>query len=96
MSAKNKKVILIYGSFKEPTQGENFIVLRYPACRIPWSKKIVPAINRLVRPWFPEGGQSRDRFWNVDGGYESLWETTLTPRYEWDGDKLVKVNRTGD
>jgi hypothetical protein len=92
---------MVYGNFIEPTMGKNFVMMRIPAGRQPWTKKIAPAINRLVRPWF--SADDRDRYWNVDGEptilceddgtpkSKRLWETTLTPRYEWNGSEIVKV-----
>lgn len=85
-------VFIVYGSFTEPTMGKNFIVVRMPEGRVPWSKKIVPAIHRLVSPWFNRGV---DKHWYVDGendhgpGEPPLWETRTTARYEWTGRSLV-------
>ena len=91
-------VFIVYGSFIEPIKGHNFVVVRMPVGRQPWKKKIVPAIHRLVSPWFPKGNDHR---WNVDGesvmrpGERRLWDTKIAPRYEWNGTKLVSkgVNR---
>ena len=90
------KTFCVFGLFKEPTTGNNFIVVRVPEGRIPWSKTVAPAISRLVRPWFDRDMGPRDRTWNVDvdrrrPGKKPLWELRDTPRYEWDGKKLARM-----
>jgi hypothetical protein len=83
---------LVYGSFSVPnTDNLNFIIVRMPAGRVPWSKKIAPAINRLVKPWHRPG--DREKFWDIDGDDEkgSLWAVTLTRKFEWNGAELREV-----
>lgn len=46
--------ILVYGDFLEPTMGKNYIIVFVPSGRIPWSKKIAPAIDRLVQSFVPK------------------------------------------
>lgn len=47
-------VVLVYGGFTVPGYGVNFIVLSYSSGRVPWAKEILPAVARLVQPWFPK------------------------------------------
>lgn len=91
-------VFTVYGSFTEPTKGKNFIIIRIPSGRVPWAKKIAPAINRLIGPWMHAGLKGHDRFWGVDGehvirlGDKRLWDCTeSTIRYEWSGHSLERV-----
>ena len=46
--------VLVYGSFKVPGFDTNFIVVSYSSGRVPWARKIFPAVARLVQPWFPK------------------------------------------
>ena len=90
---------IVYGDFTEPTKGVNFIVVRRPSGRFPFQKKLVPAIEKLIRPWFPADATSRrDRLWNVDGdplrpGQPMLWQTKVARRFEWDAatEQLVEA-----
>jgi hypothetical protein len=40
---------MVYGSFTEPTMGKNFFIVRMPAGRVPWARKIAPAITCVGR-----------------------------------------------
>jgi hypothetical protein len=59
-------VFMVFGGFNEPTTGKNFIVVRMPKGRVQWSKKIVPAINKLLSPWHTEEQHTahKRRKWN--------------------------------
>ena len=96
---------MVYGSFTEPTTDKNFIIVRMPSGRVPWSKKIQPAINRLVGAWFTPEQRERDRrakwlgselgcFWQVEGDPDpenSLWFLKQpVARYEWNGEALIE------
>ena len=88
-------VFMVYGCFEVPgtDRGKgtvNFIIVRKPAGRIAWSKKVAPAINRLVREWYP-ARTHKDNFWNCEGVEAKLWGTELTRRFEWNGSDLVEV-----
>lgn len=93
------ETFIVYGSFDEPNTGKNFIVVRMPSGRVPWSKKIAPAINKLVKQWYHQNTKEKDRFWNLEGENVvgprdiRLWDTTTTVRYEWNGTELVRVLR---
>jgi hypothetical protein len=52
MKSKGTRWLVIYGSLTEPSTRLNFVCVRIPSGRVPWRKKIVPAIERLVRPWY--------------------------------------------
>jgi hypothetical protein len=98
---------LVIGSFTEPTTGKNFIVVRIPKGRVPWSRKIVPAINQIVKEWFTEEMRQADKHakrrerekeckWHVEGEDEedTLWYLKQSvARYEWSGEMLVKVDQ---
>lgn len=99
---------MVYGSFTEPTTGKNFIVVRQPSGRTPWARKIVPAVNRLVNPWFTPEQHDHDKrakrlgrelkcFWRVEGDSDpdnSLWGLKqAVARYEWNGEALVAVGQ---
>jgi len=45
--------VMIYGGFTTPGFGTGFIILTYRDGRVPWAKEILPAVARLVQPWFP-------------------------------------------
>ena len=85
---------IVYGSFVDPTTGVNFIVIRMPAGRVPWQKKIIPAVRRLVKPWTDVGEELR---LDVDGDPKpeehSLWNNSRSRRYEWRSNALVEVTR---
>lgn len=85
---------IVYGAFTPPS-GTSFIIVRMPNGRVPWSKKIAPAINKLVRQW---KRKDEEFYWNIDGEHTQfedeirLWDTrTGALRYEWNGQELVKV-----
>jgi hypothetical protein len=91
-------VFMVYGSFEVPNTDKgkgtvNFIIIRKPIGRIPWSKKVVPAINRLVREWYPIS-RHKDNFWNCEGTKPELWNTKLTRRFEWNGSELVEIKES--
>ena len=99
------RTFTVYGNFEEPTKKTNFIVVRIPEKGAQWSKKIVPAINRLVRSWFRKedlrgrNGYPREAYWNVDGeptyltkDSRRIWDTDKALRFEWDGEKLVEAS----
>ena len=88
---------MVYGTFIPPSKCTAFIIIRMPKGRVPWSKKIAPAINKLVKQWKKD---NEEFWWNVDGEntptiYEGersirLWDTkTGALRYEWNGTELV-------
>jgi hypothetical protein len=58
-------VFSVYGDFLEPSFKQHMIIVRMPSGRVPWTKKIAPAINRLVKQWGFPG--DRAVYWNVDG-----------------------------
>lgn len=89
------RVFMVYGSFEDPVSKVNFIVMRVPEGHLAWSRKIVPAIYRLVRPWRGLGVSDR-YFWHVDSDpnpKQSLWDTKKARRYQWDGTNFVEVPR---
>lgn len=97
---------MVYGGGRDdPETGLNFFILRMPAGRQPWSKKIVPAIRAIIRARFTaaELRQAAERkhfrgeddlYWNVEGEPEpgSYWtlRKSRPTRYLWDGSALVK------
>jgi hypothetical protein len=98
---------MAYGSFTDPESGFNFFFVRLPKGRKPWTKKVVPAINRVVRAMYSEK-EVRDHFESVRSGREGLiyWNfEALDPedwflkkpvtRYEWTAEGLVKVAAPG-
>ena len=99
-------VFIVLGEFEEPTMNVNFIIVRMPSGRVPWSKKITPAINRLVRSF----NNDKPAYWIVDGESvviepgnfyrdtkkpipvgKRLWDNTAALHYEWNGTEVVKV-----
>jgi len=46
--------VMVYGGFTTPGFGTGFIILTYRNGRVPWAKEILPAVARLVQPWFPK------------------------------------------
>jgi hypothetical protein len=78
---------IVYGGFTEPETGKNFVVIRIPRGRLAWVREVHPAINRLVRGWFP--AKAKDRLWYVDGeslfkeGEPRLWDTRGLLKFEW-------------
>jgi hypothetical protein len=87
---------VVYGTFTPPS-GPPFIIIRMPKGRVPWSKKIAPAINKLVRQW---KNKNEEFYCNIDGEHTRfedeirLWDTrTGALRYEWNGQELVNVER---
>lgn len=100
------KVFIVFGEFEEPTKKTNFVIVRMPSGHVPWSKKIVPAINRLVRSF----DNDKAAYWIVDGEpvviepgnfyrdskqpipvSKRLWDNTAALHYEWNGTELVQV-----
>lgn len=86
---------MVYGSFKVPEFGTNFIIVRRKAGRCAWTKKLGPAIDKLVRQW---GAKRYDWLSEGEGsrliGDKRLWDCVdSTLRYEWDGNALVLVPR---
>jgi hypothetical protein len=86
---------MVYGSFTDPTNKANFVILRVPEGHLAWSKKIVPAIFRLVKPWRDENTDGQGKyFWHIDGDpnpKQSLWNTKKARRYQWNGTDFVEV-----
>jgi len=90
--------IMVYGTFDPPSACTAFIVVRMPNGRVPWwlqnwSKKIAPAINKLVRQW---KRKDEKLYWNIDGEHAlytdepRLWNTKAQVlKYEWNGQELV-------
>ncbi len=97
--------VLVYGSFTDPKTGLNFFLIRYPEGRVPWSKKMAPALNRMIREWFSAEqraqaqrerwlrGDSDAMFWQVEGIEDDAWETTKPTRLVWDGSAFVECPR---
>jgi hypothetical protein len=81
--------IIVYGEFKEPEKGVNFIVVRIPDGRCPWAKKIAPAIHRLIKSFTKSRSYPDWNAWGENEG-QDLWATKTAVRYLWDGDDLVK------
>lgn len=86
------RVFMTYGAFTEPEKGVNFIFVRMPEGRTPWTKKIVPAIKKLVHPWRDDKSMTKTR-WDVDGEPEggSFWASKKARKFEWNGVELVEV-----
>jgi len=82
------RTIMIYGSFRDPETKLNFFFVRVPVGRIPWSKKIAPAIHKLVKPMLENHETIYD--WWPERIKDDISKTNVT-RYLWDGEKLVKV-----
>lgn len=82
---------LVYGNFTDPTTKANGIVVRMSEGRIPWSKQIVPAIQKMIASWKDDDGEKLR--WNVDGDPEpgALWSSKSFRRYEWRDGALVEV-----
>lgn len=84
---------IVYGPFIEPSRSENFIIVRMPEGRVPWSKQIVPAIHKLVRSFYEATDDPAQRRLNKDvkwyvGGDPDEPETSALwigkhARYEW-------------
>lgn len=103
MAKRTHKTILVYGSFNVPSTDHNFFIIRVPEGRIPWAKKITPAIDRIVRGLFTKAEHAENRrlrswgregiiHWNVEGDDEknSYWDLKSRPlRYDWTGTELV-------
>lgn len=89
------RVVMVYGSFDVPdTNNVNFILFRMPEGRCPWSKRIAPAVNRLVRTWYPKKKPRRDEpyYWNVDwDSYEEVWHTKKTRKFSWESGEIIEV-----
>jgi len=91
MCIKNPWIInLIYGDFNlphrtEPGECVNFFVFRYPSGRIPWSKEIVPALNRLVQSFVPVPEPPKHLYERVEQEVLNLSEDkkTIVPTMEW-------------
>ena len=49
---KEMPITLVYGDF-DATKEFNFFLVQMPEGRIPWAKKIAPAINKLVQSFVP-------------------------------------------
>ena len=87
-----ERIVMVYGSFIVPNtpNGVNFILFRMPEGRTPWSKKIAPAINRLVKKWYPP--DEREPYWNVDwDSYDEVWRTKKTRKFEWKNENVIEV-----
>ncbi|RYD59601.1 MAG: hypothetical protein EOP83_20560 [Verrucomicrobiaceae bacterium] len=106
MAEKKWTVFMVYGSFNDPVTNLNFFIVRMPKGRVPWSKKIAPALNRIVRGHFSNEEIQQDRVraqngrethihWNVEGEahvHGDLWDLKRpVTRYEWNGAELVKL-----
>lgn len=86
-------VCMLFGDFTDPQTGTNFIILRIPngswsdgyIRRLPWSRKIEPAMKRLVHEIV-----GKDVWYTLDGdsGFpeKSLWDTRIARRYSWDAE----------
>ena len=94
------RIFLLYGDWTDG-QGLNFVYCRCPGGRVPWSRKIAPALQRLVRRMH---GGARNRplpFWSIDGlpaepGVEqgAMWDSHTqgkARRFRWDGAEFVEV-----
>lgn len=104
-SPEGTRTILVYGSFNEPKTDLNFILVRYPDGRVPWSRRIAPALDRMIRDWFTpeqkaaarrerrERGGSDIMFWNAEGIEDDAWEDHKGARYQWDGERFNDVPR---
>lgn len=98
------RILMVYGSFNDPSTGKNFFLVRIPAGRSPWATKIAPAIDRLVRSLYSQDDIMADRVrrregreslihWNVEGqDDESIWDIKQdVARYEWTGSEISRV-----
>lgn len=99
------RIILVYGSFADPATGANFFMLRVPSGRLPWSKKIAPALHRLIRSWLSHERIAADRayrqrygysaeHWNVEGQDREAWSVTMCSRFIWTGTELQDAGRS--
>ena len=75
-------VVLVYGDFDVPPElkgtSVNFFFIRIPEGRIPWSKKIAPAINRIVQSFVPSpqnGPYRRPKVTKTEDGYLKTYYT---------------------
>jgi len=50
----------------------------------------VEVTSEVVHSWPRERKQKA--YWNVEGHDPDIWSTKTTDRYDWDGEKLVKVD----
>lgn len=94
------RTFMVYGSFRLEN-GENFFFVRVPKRGLPWHKKVLPAVNKIVRSFYTKEQlradaerYRRDRehhiTWSTEGIEDSLW-TAKHIRYQWDGTELVRV-----
>jgi hypothetical protein len=96
---KSWVVFVVYGTVHDPSGKAGGLIVRMPSGRVPWSKKIVPAINKLTRK-YSEARDKKDHYWNVDGdlsqpGDKPLWDCIAFAHYEWNGTELVKTEYQG-
>ncbi len=95
------RVILVYGSFRMSANPDhNFFLLRIPNGRCAWSKKIAPAIQRVIKTVIKPDWKGFDRWkgysidhWNTDGVAdfegEAMWHSGKYTRFVWDGTNVV-------
>lgn len=103
MSADHR-IIMVYGNFKDPNSDQNFFMIRIPDKRVPWSKKMAPALNRMINGWFTPEEHARSRahkqrhgyseiHWNVEGQDPEYWDASMCSRYDWNGEQFVDMGR---
>jgi hypothetical protein len=98
---------MVYGGFEDPATGLNFFMARMPKGRVPFQKKIVPALKRIVMSLYTDAdkaaakserwsrGYSERLRWSIEGEPDEgvYWNLTKNKptRYEWNGTELVNV-----
>ncbi len=98
------RIVLVYGNFNDPATKQNFFMIRIPEGRVPWSKKIAPALDRMIRGWYtPEQHAANraykqrhgysDHHWNVEGQDPEYWNASMCSRYDWNGEQFVEQER---
>lgn len=88
---------MVYGEIKIPAVNNACFLVRMPKGRVPWSKKIIPAIRSLINSWDKD---NRGKHWSVDGDNSyfiadgKMWDSIKsgnTLKYQWLDNKLVEV-----
>lgn len=86
----------VYGEIKIPAENNACFIVRIPNGRVPWSKKIAPAINKLINSW---DKNNKNAQWYVDGdtanfiGDMRLWDIKAGKilKYQWINDQLKEI-----
>jgi hypothetical protein len=96
---KSWVVFTVCGTFHEPSGKAGGLIVRMPSGRVPWCKKIAPAIDKLTKK-YSETRDKGNHCWTVEGdlslpGDKPLWDCVAFAHYEWNGNGLVKTEYQG-